>query len=57
MGLFLPSARDGGDNQRVLLSAVFATPALKLQTQLSAEAAGALCFLVVCCEMVMHRGL
>jgi len=49
--LFQLLAGDSGYNQLLLLSAVLATLVLSMQTQICAEVASALCFLVVCCGM------
>lgn len=54
---FLLLARNSSFNQLVLLSAFFATVLLKMQTQIFAEVASVLYFLVVCCEKLIHWGL
>lgn len=53
-GAFPIVGTDSGYNQ--LLSAVLATLVLSMQTQICAEVASALCFLVVCCGMWIHWG-
>lgn len=57
MTFFLLLARNSSFNQLVLLSAFFATVLLKMKTQIFAEVASALYFLVVCCEKLIHWGL